>query len=112
MQNRKFLFSVIAALPAAAVVAASGVVPVPQAPPVPSQSELRSMVNRFAPAEISADTSSLPPNERQALGKLVDAARLMDSLFLEQVWAGNDALLQQLARATGSAATGGFRLKA
>src|SRR5688500_8862995 len=98
MQNRKFLFSVIAVLPAAAVVAASGVAPVP--PPVPSQSELRSMVNRFAPAEISADTTSLPPNERQALGRLVDAARLMDSLFLEQVWAGNDALLQQLALAT------------
>ena len=70
-----------------------------QAPPTPSQSDLRSMIGRFAPAEITADTSSLAPNERQALGKIVEAARLMDSLFLEQVWAGNDALLQQLARA-------------
>ena len=39
-----------------------------------------------------------PTNERQALAHLVDAARLMDSLFLRQVWAGNDALLQQLGR--------------
>jgi hypothetical protein len=103
MQNRKFLLTVIAILPAAAIVAASGVAAVPQAPSAPSQSDLRSMIGRFAPAEIIADTGSLPPNERQALGKIVEAARLMDSLFLEQVWAGNDALLQQLARATGTA---------
>ena len=57
------------------------------------------MIARFAPAEITADTTRLPQNERQALAKIVEAARLMDSLFLEQVWAGNDALLQQLARA-------------
>jgi hypothetical protein len=107
MQNRKFLFSVIASLAAGAVAAASGVAAVQHAPSVPSQSELRSMIGRFAPAEITADTSKLPENERQALRKLVEAARLMDSLFLEQVWAGNDALLQQLARATR-----GFRLKA
>src|SRR5687767_724505 len=113
MQNRKLLRRVIPVLSAAAVVAASGVTAVSQAPPAPSQSDLRSMIGRFAPAEITADTSSLPSNERQALRKIVEAARLMDSLFLEQVWAGNAALLQQLARAaTGSAATGGFRLKA
>jgi hypothetical protein len=56
------------------------------------------MTARFAPAEIGADISQLPDNERQALAKLVDAARVMDGLFLRQVWAGNDAMLQQLAR--------------
>jgi hypothetical protein len=61
-------------------------------------SELRTMTARFAPAEITASTGALPENERRALAKLVDAARLMDSLFLRQVWAGNDALLQQLSR--------------
>ena len=73
--------------------------------------DLSSMIARFAPVEITADTSRLPANERQALEKLIEAARLMDSLFLRQVWAGNDALLQRLAReavreadATGSAA--------
>ena len=55
------------------------------------------MTARFAPADIGADISPLPENERRALTKLVDAARLMDGLFLRQVWAGNDALLQQLA---------------
>ena len=53
---------------------------------------------RFAPVQIGADTSQLPDQERQAVARLVDAARIMDALFLRQVWAGNDALLQTLAR--------------
>jgi hypothetical protein len=71
--------------------------PAAQTTPAPA-SELRTMIARFAPAEIGADVSALPENERQALGKLVHAARVMDSLFLKQVWAGNDAMLQRLAR--------------
>jgi hypothetical protein len=65
---------------------------------VPNTTELRTMAARFAPAEIGADVTRLPAPERRALEKLIEAARLMDSLFLRQVWAGNDALLQQLAR--------------
>jgi hypothetical protein len=61
--------------------------------------ELMTMTARFAPADIRADVSALPENERRALAKLVEAARLMDSLFLKQVWAGNDAMLQDLAHA-------------
>jgi hypothetical protein len=66
--------------------------------PTSATSELRTMTARFAPAEITADTGALPENERRALAKLVEAARLMDSLFLRQVWSGNDALLQRLSR--------------
>ena len=57
--------------------------------------ELQKMTARFAPAEIGAN---LPKPERDALAKLVDAARIMDALFLRQVWAGNDAMLQDLAQ--------------
>ena len=39
----------------------------------------------------------MPPNEQQALAKLVLAARLIDGLFLEQSWAGNPSLLAALA---------------
>jgi hypothetical protein len=66
---------------------------------MPSTAELQVMTARFAPAEIGADIASLPDQERRALAKLVEAAKLMDSLFLRQVWAGNDAMLQDLARA-------------
>ena len=55
------------------------------------------MAARFAPVHIRADVSPLPPAERRALAKLVEAARVMDALYLRQVWAGNDAMLQQLA---------------
>ncbi len=55
------------------------------------------MIARFAPVDIGADISALPPGEAAALGKMVEAARLMDGLFLQQVWAGNTALLIRLA---------------
>jgi hypothetical protein len=65
---------------------------------MPTLAELQKMTARFAPAEIGADISALPKNEREALTRLVDAARVMDALFLRQVWAGNDAMLQELAQ--------------
>jgi hypothetical protein len=85
---------------AAAPVAITGDVPVQETQAVPAVRELSQMAARFVPTAIAADIRALPASERQALAKLVDAARLMDSLFLRQVWAGNDALLQQLARDT------------
>jgi hypothetical protein len=65
--------------------------------PMPTLAELQKMTARFAPAEIGADLSALPKNERDALARLVDASRIMDALFLRQVWAGNESTLQELA---------------
>jgi hypothetical protein len=64
----------------------------------PGATELQAMTARFAPVDIGADVAALPPGERHALAKLVEAARIMDAIFLRQVWAGNDALLQELSR--------------
>jgi hypothetical protein len=87
-------------LVSAAVAACTGEAPVKEstAPPAAPASPLRTMAARFAPAEIGADLGALPDNERQALARLVDAARIMDGLFLGQVWSGNDAMLESLAR--------------
>src|SRR5436190_6565642 len=65
---------------------------------MPTLAELQKMTARFAPAEIGADLASLPKTERDALARLVDAARIMDALFLRQVWAGNAAMLHELAQ--------------
>jgi len=65
-------------------------------PSLPDQRELERLSARFAPTEIAADVASLPPAERRALGKLVEASRVMDGLFLRQVWAGNPAVLFDL----------------
>ncbi len=55
------------------------------------------MTRLFAPVDIGADLSGLPDSERRALGHIIDAARVMDGIFLEQVWAGNPATLISLA---------------
>jgi hypothetical protein len=82
-----------------AALAATGASPVDQVKKTAiAGSTLQTKIARFAPVEIGADVSALAEHERKALGKLVDAARLMDSLFLRQVWVGNDAMLQHLAR--------------
>jgi hypothetical protein len=80
----------------AALLAASAATLSAQAPPDPAAVRLNGMAARFAPVPIVADVSALPAAERQALGKLVEAARVIDALFFRQVWAGNEALLLSL----------------
>jgi len=74
----------------------------PATPPAPAVdkavSELQQKSARFAPTDLTADISGLPPNERDALAHMVRAAQVMDALFLEQVWAGNEAMLQTLVK--------------
>jgi hypothetical protein len=61
-------------------------------------SELAAKIRRFAPTVITADVSGLSAGDRRALQKIIEAARLLDPLFLRQVWSGNDALLKKLER--------------
>ena len=58
--------------------------------------ELTRKIARFAPTTLTADTSKLTPKDRQALDKIIAAAKLLDPLFLRQVWSGNDALEKKL----------------
>lgn len=51
----------------------------------PDLARLQAMTARLAPVDITADLSSLPENERQALARLVHAARRVDGLYLRQV---------------------------
>jgi hypothetical protein len=73
-------------------------------PPAPAPAvdkgvaELQSKSARFAPTDLTADITALPPNERDALAHMVRAAQVMDALFLEQVWAGNEAMLYSLIK--------------
>jgi hypothetical protein len=65
---------------------------------VPDTAKLEQMIARFAPTDIGADLSQLSSADRRVLGKLVDASKIIDALFLRQVWAGNDAMLLDLVR--------------
>ena len=65
---------------------------------VPDLPQLQKMSARFAPTDIGADLSKLSETDRRVLAKLVEASKIVDALFLRQVWAGNDAMLLDLAR--------------
>jgi hypothetical protein len=58
--------------------------------------ELAKKIARFAPTTMTADVSKLAPKDRQALQKIIEAAKLLDPLFLRQVWNGNAALEKKL----------------
>ena len=64
----------------------------------PDVQRLEGMARRFAPVELTADVASLPDNERRALAKMVEAARVFDALFLRQVWEGNETMLLNLVQ--------------
>ena len=58
--------------------------------------ELNEKISRFAPTVVTADTSRLTARDRRALMKVIEAAKLLDPLFLRQVWSGNVALKAKL----------------
>jgi hypothetical protein len=58
--------------------------------------ELNEKISRFAPTVVTADTSQLDARDRQALAKIIEAAKLLDPLFLRQVWSGNVTLHNRL----------------
>jgi hypothetical protein len=66
----------------------------------PETARLEQMAARFAPVDIRVELSGLPDGERRALASLVRAARIIDALFMRQMWAGNEAMLLRLMEDT------------
>jgi hypothetical protein len=60
--------------------------------------ELETKIARFAPVDLTADAAALPENERLALTRLIQASKMLDALFLRQVWAGNETMLLDLVK--------------
>lgn len=58
--------------------------------------ELKTRLGKFIPVEIGYDESSLGAGDRQALLKMVQAAKLMDEIFLRQVYDQNPAIREEL----------------
>jgi hypothetical protein len=65
---------------------------------VPQTADLQKSAARFAPTDISADVSALSPADRLILAKLVEASKIVDTLFLKQAWSGNMAMLASLQK--------------
>ncbi|HEY0062516.1 MAG TPA: hypothetical protein VGC21_10365 [Telluria sp.] len=64
----------------------------PAAPHVATAAELNAMARRYAPVDLRADTSALSAGDRAAIVKLIEAAKIVDTLQLRQRWAGNEQL--------------------
>src|SRR5579871_513458 len=75
---------------------------------MPDLAQLQQMSARFAPVKISYDTSTLSAGDRQALSKLMDAARILNFVFMDQLWSGDRALYEKLQK--DSSALGKARL--
>ena len=67
---------------------------------IPDLAQLQKMIARFQPTELRVDVSKLSPGDRQALGKLIEAARVLNDIFLTQFWSGNHALYAKLRQDT------------
>lgn len=70
--------------------------PLPTA--VPNLPQLETMLSRFAPTPLRVDTSKLSPGDRDAVIKLIQAARILDDVFMQQYWSGDKALYAKLQK--------------
>ena len=65
---------------------------------VPNLPQLETMLSRFAPTPLRVDTSKLSPGDRDAVIKLIQAARILDDVFMQQYWSGDKALYAKLQK--------------
>jgi hypothetical protein len=64
----------------------------------PNAAELHKMAARFAPTPMKVDISHLSAGDKQALAKLIEAGRIFNDIFMDQLWSGNRALFQKLQK--------------
>lgn len=94
-----FAFKKIAALVLIFVFSTATALAQPRIPERPRASDpgsLAAKIRRFSPTVLTANTARLAPKDRLALRKIIAAAKLLDPLFLRQVWPGNEALKRKL----------------
>src|SRR6476646_4981684 len=67
---------------------------------MPDLKQLQQMTARFAPVKIKYDQSKLSSGDKKALAKLIDAAKILNNIFMDQLWSGNKDLYAQLQKDT------------
>lgn len=67
---------------------------------MPDLAQLKQMSARFAPVPLNVDTATLSAGDRQALVKLIEAARILNFTFMDQLWSGDRALYEKLQKDT------------
>jgi Peptidase family M49 len=64
----------------------------------PNLVQLETMASRFSPTPIRVETASLSSADQQALIKLIEAARVLNEIFMKQLWSGNLNLYARLQK--------------
>ncbi|HEU4851643.1 MAG TPA: hypothetical protein VFT37_05760 [Telluria sp.] len=67
-------------------------------PATPDAVQLKAMTQRYAPVQLKADVSKLSAGDRKAIAKLIEAAKIVDTLQLRQRWSQNEALWAALKK--------------
>jgi Peptidase family M49 len=62
----------------------------------PNAQELNRMAARFAPVPLNVDLSGLSAGDKKAIARLIEAAHLVNHIFMQQFWSGNLALYEKL----------------
>lgn len=62
----------------------------------PGLEQLNSMIARYAPTPIRVNVSRLSPGDQKALVKLIEAARVLNPVFMNQLWDGGLGLYDEL----------------
>src|SRR5579884_1617476 len=65
-------------------------------PTIPDLTRLKQMAARFAPTPLHVDQSALSSGDKAALAKLIEAAKVVNHLFMQQLWSGNLKTYQSL----------------
>lgn len=53
--------------------------------------QLDAMMARLAPTELKVDVTALSAGDQKALAKVIEASRIINDIFLTQMWSGNHA---------------------
>jgi hypothetical protein len=62
----------------------------------PDAARLNRLAARFAPTPLHVDTNALSAGDKQALPKLIEAAQLLNVVFMKQYWSANLATYEKL----------------
>jgi len=58
---------------------------------------LERILKRFEPVELKVDLSKMPESEKKTLAKLIEASKVVQTLYFQQIWGGNLPLMAKLA---------------
>src|SRR6185437_5682964 len=67
---------------------------------IPHAAQLRYMIARLAPTRLDVNIRTLSAGDKQALARLIEASRLINDIFMQQLWSGNREEFAKLEKDT------------